>query len=215
MSAVTTQSFTHRWLPATQPGLPTLLLLHGTGGNEDDLLGLGEAVLPGAARLSPRGRVLEQGMPRFFRRFAEGVFDLEDLAVRRRELAAWLEAAAETYDFARGNVVALGYSNGANIAAAMLLGGDRLRGAMLLRPMLTHEPTGLPSLRGTSVLAISGGADRITPAPSAARLTALLRQAGAEVRHDVLDGAGHGLLREDVSRAAEWVRQIGAPPAED
>lgn len=209
MSAVTTKSFMHRWLPATQPGLPTLLLLHGTGGNEDDLLGLGEAVLPGAARLSPRGQVSEQGMPRFFRRFAEGVFDLEDLALRRRELAAWLEAAAETYGFERDNVVALGYSNGANIAAAMLLGGDRVRGAVLLRPMLTHEPTGLPSLRGTSVLAISGGADRITPAPSAARLASLLTQAGAEVQHDVLDGAGHGLLRADVDLSREWLGGLG------
>ncbi len=210
MSAtMTAGTFVHRWLPATQPGLPTLLLLHGTGGNEDDLLPIGEALLPGAARLSPRGRVLEHGMPRFFRRFAEGVFDLEDLAVRQKELAAWLDAAAAQYGFDRGNVIAVGYSNGANIAAAMLLGGaSALRGAVLLRPMLTHEPEALPSLAGSSVLMLSGGIDRITPAPSAARLAALLRQAGADVRHDVLDDAGHGLMQADLVRATAWVQSL-------
>lgn len=200
--------FTHRWLPATAPGLPVLLLLHGTGGNEHDLLDLGAALLPGAARLSPRGKVMEHGMPRFFRRFAEGVFDLEDLAARADELGAWLEAATTEYGVAGQPVVAVGYSNGANIAAAMLLrGAATLAGAVLLRPMLTHEPATVPPLTGTRVLAVSGARDPITPAASAARLATLLQGAGVQVRHEVLPGVQHGLVQEDVTLASAWLRE--------
>lgn len=203
---MSTTAFTHQWRPATAPGLPVLLLLHGTGGNEHDLLDLGAALLPGAARLSPRGQVLEHGMPRFFKRFAEGVFDLEDLAVRTDALGAWLGDAAATYGFAPQQVVAVGYSNGANIAASVLLrGAAPLAGAVLLRPMLTHEPVALPALAGTRVLAVSGAQDRITPAASAGQLVTLLRRAGAEVQHEILPGVQHGLVQEDLSLASAWL----------
>ena len=118
---MTASSFIHRFVPATRPEAPTLLLLHGTGGNEDDLLPLGRALLPGAALLSPRGKVLEHGMPRFFRRLAGGVFDLEDLQQRTDELAGWIAAATDEYGFDPAHVIAAGYSNGANIAASLLL----------------------------------------------------------------------------------------------
>ncbi len=133
--------FAHRFVPASLAGLPALLLLHGTGGNEDDLLPLAERLLPGAAQLSPRGRVLERGMPRFFRRLAEGVFDLDDLRLRTHELADFVDAARRTYDLGAVAPIAVGLSNGANIAAAMLLlRPGTLGGALLLRPMVPLEP---------------------------------------------------------------------------
>src|ERR1700722_20097652 len=115
-------NFIHRFVPAaTRASAPTLLLLHGTGGSEDDLLDLGHSLLPGAALLSPRGKILENGMPRFFRRLAEGVFDEEDLIHRTHELADFIEAAAKRYAFDPHKVIAVGYSNGAKIAASTLL----------------------------------------------------------------------------------------------
>ena len=146
----TSLGFIHRFVPATRAGLPTLLLLHGTGGNEDDLLPLGAQLLPGAALLSPRGQVLEHGMPRFFRRLAEGVFDLDDLRVRTHELADFVDAARRTYDLGAVAAVAVGLSNGANIAAAiMLLRPGTLGGGLLLRPMVPLQPDPLPALGRT------------------------------------------------------------------
>src|SRR5919106_2243449 len=143
--------FVHRFLPGA-PSLPVLLLLHGTGGDESDLLPLGEALLPGAARLSPRGKVLENGMPRFFRRLAEGVFDLDDLRRRTQELADFVEAAAAAYGLGERRPVAVGFSNGANIAAAMLLlRPGVLSGALLIRPMVPLVPDTLPDLGGMPV----------------------------------------------------------------
>ncbi|MGH7713946.1 MAG: alpha/beta hydrolase, partial [Gemmatimonadaceae bacterium] len=114
--------FIHRYVVGSGPAAATtLLLLHGTGGNEDDLLDLGHALAPGASLLSPRGKALERGAPRFFRRLAEGVFDQQDLALRTDELVAFISAAATEYRFDPGNVIAVGYSNGANIAASVLL----------------------------------------------------------------------------------------------
>ena len=134
--------YAHRWVPGDGTTPKTLLLLHGTGGDEDDLLPLGRALLPGAAMLSPRGNVLERGMPRFFRRLAEGVLDQEDLARRTEELARFVDAAAAAYGFSRDGVIAAGFSNGANIAASLLLrrGAGALRGAALFSPMLPFEP---------------------------------------------------------------------------
>jgi predicted esterase len=200
--------FAHRFVPAGRPGLPTLLLLHGTGGTEDDLLPLGDRLLPGAAQLSPRGQVLENGMPRFFRRLAEGVFDLDDLRLRTHELADFVEAARARYDLGPMPPVAVGFSNGANIAAAMLLlRPGSLGGALLLRPMVPLVPDPLPVLGGVPVQINAGTADPIvTPAQSEA-LAALLRRAGAAVTIDWVRGS-HGLAQQDLEIGAKFLEGL-------
>jgi len=202
--------FIHRFVPASQPGRPPLLLLHGTGGDENDLLPLGQDISPGSALLSPRGKVLENGMPRFFRRLAEGVFDLGDLKVRTRELASFIEAARTEYQL--GPVIALGFSNGANIAASLLLTQpDVLAGAILLRAMLPFEPDQKPRLEGKPVLLSSGKADPFMPAASRERLAALLTESGAKLTHRTLD-AGHNLTQNDLYLATEWLEQFNGRP---
>jgi len=189
--------FIHRFAPATRPGLPPLLLLHGTGGNEDDLLPLGERLLAGAARLSPRGQVLERGMPRFFRRIAEGVFDLDDLRRRTDELAEFVAAARTEYGLS-APPVAVGFSNGANIAAALLLlRPGTLGGALLLRPMVPLVPTPLPALGGVPVQINAGLADPIVTPEQSEALADLLRRAGADVALDWLK-VGHTLSSADL-----------------
>jgi phospholipase/carboxylesterase len=196
----------HRWEPATASGLPTLLLLHGTGGDESDLLPLGRMIAPGAAMLSVRGNVLEQGAPRFFRRLAEGVFDLADLHRRTGELAEFVEAASRRYGFDAGSLYALGFSNGANIAASLLLSRpEALAGGMLLRAMIPFEPERVPDLGGVAVLLSEGTLDSLIPAANAERLAALLKQGGAEVDL-VWQSAGHQLTAGDVTAAQTWVR---------
>src|SRR2546422_1114596 len=166
--------FVHRYVqPVARAELAsstTLLLLHGTGGDEEDLIPLGRGLLPGAGLLSPRGKVLERGAPRFFRRIAEGVFDQEDLARRTEELAQFIEAAAKTYDLDLQGIVAVGFSNGANIAGSLLLRRPGLvRGAVLLSPMVPFEPDRLPDLTGTSVFIGAGRADSMAPPAQAER----------------------------------------------
>lgn len=196
-------SFTHRFVPATRPGRPPVLLLHGTGGDETDLIPLGQAAAPGAALLSPRGQVLENGMPRFFRRFAEGVFDEADVTARAHELADFVGAAREAYGLQPP--VALGFSNGANIAAAvLLLRPEALAGAALLRPMTPLSRPPAADLTGRRVLVLSGAADPIVPAEDAARLAALLERSGAAVDHRTLP-TGHGLSQADVNLTRAWL----------
>ncbi|MHC2087272.1 alpha/beta hydrolase [Methylobacterium sp. CM6244] len=203
---MTKLSFTHRFEAATVAGSPPLLLLHGTGGDESDLLPLGRAVSPGSALLSPRGAVLENGMPRFFRRLAEGVFDEADLRRRARELADFIAEAREAYGIAAP--VALGFSNGANIAAALLLlHPGVLAGAALLRPMMPLTEPPVPDLTGTPVLMLSGMADPIVPAENAARLAGILGRAGADVTHDI-QPAGHGLGQADVTAVQAWMARM-------
>jgi phospholipase/carboxylesterase len=195
--------FVHRYLPGAADA-PILLLLHGTGGDENDLLPLGEALLPGAARLSPRGKVLENGMPRFFRRLAEGVFDLDDLRRRTHELADFVEAAGKAYDFGGRKPVAVGFSNGANIAAStLLLRPGILGGAILIRAMVPLVPETLPALDGVPVLILAGEADAMVPRPQAEAIARLLTDAGASVELRWIAG-GHGLTRQDVEAAREW-----------
>lgn len=197
--------FRHRHAPGTDPAAPPLLLLHGTGGDEDDLLPLGRAVSPGSALLSPRGAVLENGMNRFFRRLAEGVFDEADLRRRAADLARFVAEARAAHDLAAP--VAVGFSNGANIAAALLLlHPGVLAGAALLRAMvpLAHPP--VASLGGTPVLLLSGRADPIVSPDNAVRLAAQLATAGAMVDHRILD-AGHGLSRADVQATTTWMKE--------
>jgi predicted esterase len=200
--------FVHRYLPPERPGLPTLLLLHGTGGDENDLLPLARMLLPGAAVLSPRGKVLEQGMPRFFRRLAEGVFDLEDLHFRTHELANFLEAAAERYGFDPSSVIAVGYSNGANIAASVLLSRpDVLRGAVLFHAQVPFDPQEQPNLPGVAVFLSGGRADPLIPASETERLAGMLRLAGADVTL-YWQSNGHTLTRDEVEAARGWLSEM-------
>ena len=201
-----TLSFVHRFEPATEPGRAPLLLLHGTGGDENDLVPLGNAVAPGAALLSPRGQVLEHGMPRFFRRLAEGVFDEDDVRRRAGDLARFVAEARDSYGLAPP--VALGFSNGANIAAALLLlHPGVLAGAALLRAMVPLSDPPSAQLAGTPVLLLSGEHDPIVPAANARRLAAQLRDAGAEVDASILP-AGHNLSEADVVRLKAWLQRV-------
>ena len=203
---MTDLGFTHRFVPATQPGLPPLLPLHGTGGDENDLLPLGPRLLPGAALLSPRGKVLENGMPRFFHRMAEGVFDVADIKARAAELAQFIRDARKAYDIAVP--VAVGFSNGANIAAALLfLHPDVLRGAVLIRAMLPFEPESLPRLDGKPILMLSGARDPIMPHAAVERLAAVLSATDAAFTRKV-SPAGHNLTPQDISIAAQWLEQL-------
>ena len=199
-------NFVHEFVPATARDLDVaLLLLHGTGGNEHDLLPLGRELLPGAALLSPRGRVLEHGMPRFFRRFAEGVFDLEDLKFQTHELNEFVRTALEEYRLQKNRIVAVGYSNGANIAASLLLLHPHLlAGAVLFRAMVPFTPDLPPDLRRARVLLGSGKRDPIVPPENVERLSALLASFGAEVELYWHEG-GHELGQDDLASARSWL----------
>jgi phospholipase/carboxylesterase len=197
-----TNEFIYRFEPAKGAGAPPLLLLHGTGGDENDLLQLGEVISPRSALLSPRGKVLERGMPRFFRRLTEGVFDEVDVKRRANELADFVETARDRYGL--DAPVALGYSNGANIAAAMmLLRPQVLAGAVLLRAMvpLAHPPK---ADLAQPVLISSGSRDPIIPASNSTELATLLARAGANVQHSIMP-AGHQLTQADVALAKQWM----------
>jgi phospholipase/carboxylesterase len=197
-------AFIHRFVPGERADARPLLLLHGTGGDENDLLPLGRMVAPGAPLLSPRGKILENGMPRFFRRLAEGVFDENDLRARAHELADFVAAAREYYKLAAP--IALGYSNGANIAAAvMLLRPETLSGGILLRAMVPLAKAEAGGLGGKSVLIVSGARDPIAQPTNAARLKAMLEAAGAQVDQRVLPG-GHELSQADVTLARDWLQ---------
>jgi predicted esterase len=195
--------FIHEFVPGTSNR--TLLLLHGTGGNERDLIALGRELDPNAALLSPRGKVLENGMPRFFRRFAEGVFDLEDLKCRTNELADFVIAAAQHYGFASDNLVAVGYSNGANIAASMLLlRPEILSAAILFRAMVPLYPETQPNLSSVRVWIGAGTYDPIIPMSDTKTLAELLRNAGADVTIRDFQ-AGHELTSQDLEAARDWL----------
>jgi len=195
--------FIHRFAPGPDAARPPLLLLHGTGGDEHDLVPLAERLAPGRTLLSPRGKVNEQGLTRFFRRSPEGVWDLDDFKQRTVELADFLKRARAAYKMPKP--IALGYSNGANIAWSLLLQEpDALAGAVLLRAMLPFDPRPLPDLRGIPVLLIAGKHDELIPVDRAGLLAALLGEAGAEVTYEVLPAA-HGLTEDDLKLASEWL----------
>ena len=201
--------FAHNYLPGERGGSGvTLLLLHGTGGNEDDLIPLGQQLLPGAAILSPRGKVSEHGAPRFFRRLAEGVFDHEDLLFRTHELADFVEQAADQYGFDREKLVAVGYSNGANIAASlMLLYPGLLHAAVLFRAMVPFEPEETPDLSGMPVFLAAGRRDTMIAPDNTERLATMLQEAGAEL--DVRwKNVGHPLTYEELEEARDWLSRL-------
>jgi phospholipase/carboxylesterase len=196
--------FKHIFIPG-DIGLPALLLLHGTGGDEQDLVELGKFVSPASPLLSVRGKVLENGMPRFFRRLSEGIFDLEDLKFRTNELADFVAVCRHEYGLANASVYALGYSNGANIAANMLLERpESLQGAILLRAMVTSDPAILPDLKDKQVLMLSGLMDQIIPPDNSKNLAAMLKTSGAKI--DIrMKPTGHALTQSDFSDIKNWI----------
>jgi predicted esterase len=198
--------FVHRFIPAERaPANHVLLLLHGTGGNENDMIPIGRDLDPTAALLSLRGNVLENGMPRFFRRLAEGVFDEADVIRRANELADFLPQAAEQYEFDLKRLTAVGYSNGANIAAAvLLLRPGAIPSAVLFRAMVPLTPASPPNLGGTRVLICSGKCDPIIPLENAERLAAMMRAAGSDVTHR-LEDSGHQLVFAEIAAAKKWL----------
>jgi phospholipase/carboxylesterase len=198
--------FIHEFVPGKSKR--TLLLLHGTGGNERDLIPLGRELDPNASLLSPRGKVLENGMPRFFRRLAEGVFDLEDLQKRTHELADFVTSAAQRYEINIKRIVAVGYSNGANIAASMLLlRPEILQAAILFRVMVPLIPETKPDLTSARVWIGAGTHDPIIPASNTKELVELLRSAGADVTIRFFQ-SGHELTSDDVDLAREWLTKV-------
>ncbi len=197
--------FVHKFVPSTGGSQLTLLLLHGTGGNESDLIHLGHELSPGAALLSPRGKVLENGMPRFFRRLGEGIFDLNDLADQTHNLAVFTREASKAYGFALGKVVAVGYSNGANIAGStLILHPETLAGAVLIRPMVPFVPDTMPQLSRKPILILAGTRDSIVPKEETERLAGLLKRAGADLTLNWAD-ATHGITGDEVRVGREWL----------
>ncbi|TFE02960.1 alpha/beta hydrolase [Jeotgalibacillus salarius] len=187
---------------------PVLLLLHGTGGTEQDLLPIADMIDPEASILSVRGNVSEQGMPRFFKRLSEGVFDIEDLKYRTKELHEFLDEAAQKYQFDRKNVIAIGYSNGANIAGSLLFNySDSLRAAMLHHPMVPLRDHKLPDLTGTRVFIGAGENDPICAPEETKDLTELLKNAGAAVETKWYN-RGHQLTEDEVTEAKKWYKTL-------
>jgi predicted esterase len=203
MNAKPPSTFRHVFIPGKSRR--TLLLLHGTGGSEHDLLSVGRNLDPEASLLSPRGKILEDGLPRFFRRLAEGVFDEEDLIHRSNELADFIAEAVKSYSLDSGRIYAVGYSNGANIAASLLLlRPGVLTGAALLRAMVPLTPEVLPKLNGISVLMLSGRYDSVVPEKNARRLAALLTGAGATVSLH-FENAAHQLTENTLEAVRGWL----------
>ena len=195
--------FIHRFVPGEESA-DTLLVLHGTGGNENDLIGVGQAIAPGAAILSPRGNVLENGAPRFFKRLAEGVFDPKEVRARAEELAKFIRGAAITYRLDSSRIFALGYSNGANVASTvMLIEPGVIQGSILLRPMVVYEPPEKRDLSGSSVFISAGRMDPIVPTSSVEQLAEMFRSANADVTLK-WQISGHNLLPSEIREAADW-----------
>jgi phospholipase/carboxylesterase len=198
--------FIHEFVRGDSPR--TLLLLHGTGGNERDLIPFGRELDPSASLLSPRGKILENGMPRFFRRLAEGVFDLDDLRMRTNELADFVAAAVRHYKLAADHVVGVGYSNGANIAASMLLiRPEIMRAAILFRAMVPLIPDNLPHLSSVRVWIGAGDQDPIIPESETQRLVELLRHASADVTIRFFN-ANHSLTNSELETAGQWLKDL-------
>jgi phospholipase/carboxylesterase len=197
----------HIYRKGSNPEAPTLLLLHGTGGTEQDLLPLAQRIDASASVLSVRGNVLENGMPRFFRRLAEGVFDEEDLILRTQELHEFIDKAAADYAFDRNHVVAIGYSNGANIAGSLLFHiQGSLRGAILHHPMVPRRGIELPDVSGVPIFIGAGRNDPICSPRETDELQSLLEGAGASVTVH-WEHSGHQLTGTEVQAASEWYQE--------
>lgn len=203
--------FNHQFIPVTnkKDHIITLLLLHGTGGNEQDLIPLGRELYPRAAILSPRGKVLESDMPRFFRRLAEGIFDIEDLKFRTHELAGFVEKASKVYGFDLRYVVSVGYSNGANIASSMLLlHPEVMSSAVLFRAMIPFMPEKVPNLSTKNIFIAAGEHDPIVPRQQTEMLYSLFKKAGAKVVLHWQENVGHELGDGEITIAKEWLSNV-------
>ncbi|RLQ96075.1 alpha/beta hydrolase [Falsibacillus albus] len=197
----------HIFKQGEDPHAPVLLLLHGTGGTEKDLLPIGSMLSPGSSVLSVRGNVSEHGMPRFFKRLAEGVFDEEDLIFRTRELNAFLLESSEKYGFDRGNLIAVGYSNGANIAGSLLFHyEDALKGAILFHPMVPRRGLKLPDLSGIRTFIGAGENDPLIPVEETNELVRLLSGADADVEMH-WERNGHQLSSGEIGAARKWLEE--------
>jgi phospholipase/carboxylesterase len=202
---MSSHSFGHFYRPATGVAPYSLLLLHGTGGDEHDMLPLAEAILPGAGIISPRGQVTENGAPRFFRRFAEGVLDVEDWRERSQALADFVASICAEHGISPKTLLAVGYSNGANIAQGLLLlRPEVLGGAVLLRPMFITDDIPAKDLGGRPVLLLGGSHDPIIPADDLPRVARQLGKHGAQVTVKTVPGS-HGLVENDIILIRQWL----------
>jgi phospholipase/carboxylesterase len=194
----------HIFVQGQSKNAPTLLLLHGTGGNERDLLPLAEIIAPNASVLGVKGNVMENGMPRFFRRLAEGIFDEEDLIIRTEQLHDFVTESAIQYGFDRNQVVAIGYSNGANIAASLLYHYEHsLAGAILFHAMVPRNGVTIPELNGIPIFIGAGKRDPLIMPSQTKQLATHLQGSGAAITEYWTDG-GHQLLMEEVEQAKIW-----------
>jgi predicted esterase len=202
--------FIHQFIPAAnREDQITLLLLHGTGGNEQDLIPLGRELNPRAAILSPRGKVLESGMSRFFRRLAEGVFDIEDLKFRTHELADFVKEASKAYGFDLRYVTSVGYSNGANIASSLLLlRPEIISSAVLFRAMVPFIPEKVPDLNTKHIFMAAGEYDPIVPREQSETLYRLYKKAGADVVLHWEENSGHELGYDEIPAAKDWLANL-------
>jgi len=202
--------FIHQFIPASnRPDQTTLLLLHGTGGNEQDLIPLGRELYPRAAILSPRGKVLESGMPRFFRRLSEGVFDIEYLMFRTRELADFVEKASKVYGFDLRYIISVGYSNGANIASSLLLlSPEVISSAVLFRAMVPFMPEKVPDLTTKNIFMGAGEYDPIVSREQTEMLFRLFKRSGANVAIYWQENSGHELGYDEISAAKDWLSNL-------
>jgi phospholipase/carboxylesterase len=199
------RSFRYLYQPATEAASYSLLLLHGTGGDEQDLVPLAEAIFPGAGIISPRGQVIENGAPRFFRRFAEGVLDVEDWRERSEALADFVASTCAEHEISPKTLLAVGYSNGANIAQGLLLlRPEVLGGAILLRPMFVTDDVPVKDLGGRPILLLGGTHDPITPAEDLLQIAQQLEKRGAHVTIKRVQ-AFHGLVQDDLVLARQWL----------
>ncbi len=201
--------FVHKFIPSEgskDQNSVTLLLLHGTGGDETDLIPIARMLdITNASILSPRGKVIENGMPRYFRRLSEGIFDIEDLKFRTNELAEFVQNASKTYALNLNRIVAIGYSNGANIAASvLLLRPEILSNAILFRPMIPLVPNTLPNLSSKRVLISAGLHDPIVASYQTKDLFDLLEKVGAKVSIQ-WQNSGHELTQRDIVAARKWL----------
>jgi len=201
-------NFKHKYIPSSNPNnRNTVLLLHGTGGNEESLVPIVDMILTEAAILSPRGQILENGMPRFFRRIAEGVFDLKDLELRTRELATFIEESSRNYGLESNKIIAVGYSNGANIASSVMLTYPGLISkAALFHPMIPFVPKNSPDLSNTGILITAGTNDPIVSREETLELNKMFQDYGADVEifwHD----SGHNLVREELDKTKNFLSE--------